>query len=101
MKLKSPNKLNLLNFATLYDTSRAINSELDILPKEKVQIDTLPVNLDSSLALALSNQIFSDDTLKKLFGLENQDVNVDYFSMQKYVNKHFPKKSENVPVPDA
>lgn len=46
-------------------------------------------------------QIILDDTLKKLFGLENQDVNVDYFSMQKYVNKHFPKKSENVPIPDA
>lgn len=39
-------------------------------------------------------QILLDETLIKLFGLENQDVKVDYFSMQKYVNKHFPK---NVP----
>jgi chromatin remodeling complex protein RSC6 len=35
--------------------------------------------------------ILMDTTLKKLFGPETDNVTVDYFSMQKYVNKHFPK----------
>lgn len=38
--------------------------------------------------------IILDNTLKKLFGPETDNVTVDYFSMQKYVNKHFPKTTD-------
>ena len=58
MEIKSPSKLNLLNFAALYDTARAISSELDILPKEKVHIDAIAKNFDASLALVFTNKLF-------------------------------------------
>lgn len=35
-------------------------------------------------------QIMPDDTLKNLLGLGNDDV-LDYFNIQKYMNKHFIK----------
>ena len=37
-------------------------------------------------------QILPDETLLKLFGDEARDTVIDYFTMQKYVNHHFPKK---------
>lgn len=66
MEIKSPSELNLLNFAALYDTTRAISSELDILPKEKVSIDAIAKNFDASLALVFTQQAFSDKTLGDL-----------------------------------
>jgi len=38
-------------------------------------------------------QILPDETLLKLFGDEARDTVIDYFTMQKYVNHHFPKKA--------
>ena len=38
-------------------------------------------------------QILPDETLLNLFGNEARDTVIDYFTMQKYVNHHFPKKS--------
>lgn len=38
-------------------------------------------------------QILPDETLLKLFGNEARDTVIDYFTMQKYVNHHFPKKT--------
>lgn len=35
--------------------------------------------------------ILIDDKLKKLFGPESEKEKVDYFNMQRFVNKHFPK----------
>ena len=35
--------------------------------------------------------ILIDDKLKKLFGPETEKEKVDYFNMQRFVNKHFPK----------
>lgn len=43
-------------------------------------------------------QILLDDTLKSLFGPETEGKTVDYFSMQRYVNKHFPKQDPTAPV---
>lgn len=37
-------------------------------------------------------QILPDETLLKLFGPEARDTVIDYFTMQKYVNHHFPSK---------
>lgn len=37
-------------------------------------------------------QILPDTTLLNLFGDEARDTVIDYFTMQKYVNHHFPKK---------
>lgn len=37
-------------------------------------------------------QILPDETLLKLFGDEARNNTIDYFTMQKYVNHHFPKK---------
>jgi chromatin remodeling complex protein RSC6 len=36
--------------------------------------------------------ILLDDALRKLFGPESHNEVVDYFSMQRYVNRHFPPK---------
>jgi chromatin remodeling complex protein RSC6 len=35
--------------------------------------------------------ILMDEKLKKLFGPEAEKEKVDYFNMQRFVNKHFPK----------
>ena len=43
-------------------------------------------------------QILLDDTLKQLFGPETEGKIVDYFSMQRYVNRHFPKKEDFTPM---
>ena len=37
-------------------------------------------------------QIIPDTTLLNLFGDDARDTVIDYFTMQKYVNHHFPKK---------
>ena len=40
--------------------------------------------------------IFPDDTLKVLLGLdETKDVTLTYFNLQKYMNKHFVKKTKS------
>ena len=41
-------------------------------------------------------QILPDETLYKLFGNEARNSVIDYFTMQKYVNHHFPKKAAAV-----
>ena len=40
-------------------------------------------------------QILPDETLLKLFGDEARNTVIDYFTMQKYVNHHFPKKQSS------
>lgn len=42
---------------------------------------------------ANKRQILPDATLFQLFGDEAKNSNIDYFTMQKYVNHHFPKKA--------
>ena len=44
-------------------------------------------------------QILPDATLMKLFGDEAKGKVIDYFTMQKYVNHHFPKKAAAVANP--
>lgn len=39
-------------------------------------------------------QILPDETLSKLFGEESKKSELTYFTMQKFVNHHFPKQSE-------
>ena len=50
-------------------------------------------------------QILPDETLYKLFGEESKSVELTYFTMQKYVNRHFPKTdsatASNVPPSSA
>jgi upstream activation factor subunit UAF30 len=41
-------------------------------------------------------QILPDETLLKLFGDEARNTTIDYFTMQKFVNHHFPKKAAPV-----
>lgn len=36
--------------------------------------------------------ILIDARLKSLFGPESENEKIDYFNMQKFVNRHFPKK---------
>ena len=36
--------------------------------------------------------ILVDARLKSLFGPESENEKIDYFNMQKFVNRHFPKK---------
>lgn len=36
--------------------------------------------------------ILIDARLKSLFGSESENEKIDYFNMQKFVNRHFPKK---------
>jgi upstream activation factor subunit UAF30 len=36
--------------------------------------------------------ILVDAKLKSLFGPESENEKIDYFNMQKFVNRHFPKK---------
>lgn len=43
-------------------------------------------------------QILPDETLLKLFGNEARNSVIDYFTMQKYVNHHFPKKTASSTV---
>jgi chromatin remodeling complex protein RSC6 len=40
-------------------------------------------------------QILPDETLLKLFGDDARNTVIDYFTMQKYVNHHFPKKQSS------
>jgi len=35
--------------------------------------------------------ILVDAKLKSLFGPESENEKIDYFNMQKFVNRHFPK----------
>lgn len=44
--------------------------------------------------LAESKNIKPDEKLGVLLGIENQDENVTYFNIQKYMNRHFPKSSK-------
>lgn len=45
-------------------------------------------------------QILPDETLYKLFGDESRKLELTYFTMQKFVNQHFPKQS-NPPLPTS
>lgn len=46
--------------------------------------------------LAESKNIKPDKKLSVLLGVENEDDNVTYFNIQKYMNKHFPKTKSNL-----
>ena len=41
-------------------------------------------------------QILPDETLYKLFGEESRKLELTYFTMQKFVNQHFPKATPSV-----
>lgn len=43
-------------------------------------------------------QILPDEVLYTLFGDAARNCVIDYFTMQKYVNRHFPKQSPVVPI---
>ena len=46
-------------------------------------------------------QIIPDETLYKLFGEESRKLELTYFTMQKFVNQHFPKVSPQPSTPSA
>ena len=48
--------------------------------------------------LAESKNIKPDKKLAILLGVENEDDNVTYFNIQKFMNKHFPKTKINMEV---
>lgn len=50
---------------------------------------------------ANKRQILPDETLLNLFGDAARNTTIDYFTMQKYVNHHFPKKAVQTPMISA
>lgn len=48
--------------------------------------------------LAESKNIKPDKKLSTLLGVENDNENVTYFNIQKYMNRHFPKSKANTAV---
>lgn len=45
----------------------------------------------------VKNKIVPDEKLKTLLGIHNEEINdLTYFNIQKYMNKHFYSKKENI-----
>ena len=52
---------------------------------------------ENNLSYSENKQIIiPDDKLKELLGIENESKQLTYFNIQRYMNKHFCKKQEDI-----